>query len=118
MLARNPGVVVAMNVAGWFMTAIGKGLIMGLSVYITMAMCDANVGTGGETIQQPFVPAFIVLLISWAVAAFFISLFDFSCLTILQCFLISKEVKGKLWAPPGLVELMDDDDDKKAMKMN
>lgn len=83
MLARNPGVFIAMNVAGWFMTAIGKGLIMGLSVYITMALADANVGTGGEVIQQPFVPAFIVLLIAWAVAAFFISLFDFACLTIL-----------------------------------
>lgn len=83
MLARNPGTYMAMNVAGWLMTAIGKATIMGLSVYIAMAMADANVGTGGETIQQPFVPAFIVLLISWAVAAFFISLFDFACLTIL-----------------------------------
>lgn len=107
MLARNPGTMMAMNVAGWLMTAIGKATIMGLSVYIAMALADANVGTGGESIQQPFVPAFVVLLVSWAVAAFFISLFDFACLTILQCFLISKELKGKLFTPKALQALID-----------
>lgn len=50
MLARNPGTYMAMNVAGWLMTAIGKAAIMGLSVYVCMALADANVGTGGEVI--------------------------------------------------------------------
>lgn len=62
--------------------------------------------TEGSKIQQPFVPAFVVLLIAWLVAGLFISIFDFSCLTILQCFLTSKEVAsekgGKIFAPASL----------------
>lgn len=83
MLARNPGTYMATTIAGWLMTAIGKAVIMSLSTYIAMAMAEANAMTDGVIIQQPFVPAFFVFLISWVVAAFFISLFDFSCLTIL-----------------------------------
>ena len=106
----------ATNIAGWLMTAIGKAVIMGISTYIAMAMADANAMTGGVVIQQPFVPAFFVLLISWVVAAFFISLFDFSCLTILQCFLISRETKSAVYAPDALLDLIEDADERELVK--
>lgn len=113
MLTRNPGTFLATRIAGWLMTAIGKATIMGASVYIAMAMAQANAMTDGAVIQQPFVPAFFVLLISWVVAAFFISLFDFSCLTILQCFLISRELKcTALHVPDALLELIDDEEER------
>lgn len=97
-----------MNVVGWIMTGIGKGVIVASSVYLTMVLAQENVlvTTEGAHIQQPFVPAFVVLLIAWLVAGLFISIFDFSCLTILQCFLTSKEVAektgGRIYAPPSL----------------
>jgi hypothetical protein len=62
------------------------------------------------------VPVFFVLLLSWIVAAFFISLFDFSCLTILQCFLISREMKSAVWAPDALLDLIDDEDEKELVR--
>jgi hypothetical protein len=51
MMVRHPGTYAATNIAGWIMTAIGKGFIMGISVYIAMTLADANVMTGGEEIQ-------------------------------------------------------------------
>jgi hypothetical protein len=108
MIIGNPGTYTAMNIVGWIMTGIGKGVIVGASVYITMVLAQENVlvTTEGTTIQQPFVPAFVVLLVAWLVAGLFISIFDFACLTILQCFLTSKEVAstkgGKIFAPPSL----------------
>jgi len=116
MLTRNPGTYAATNIAGFLMTAIGKGTIMGASGYIAMLMADANAMTDGVTIQQPFVPVFFVMLESWIVAAFFISLFDFSCLTILQCFLISRELKCAVWAPDALLDLIDDDDERELVR--
>lgn len=94
MIIGNPGTYAAMNIVGWIMTGIGKGVIVGISVYLTMVLAAENVlvTTEGAKIQQPFVPAFIVLLVAWLVASLFISIFDFACLTILQCFLTSKEV--------------------------
>lgn len=85
MILRNPGTYGAMNIVGWIMTAIGKAAVMGVCVYITIVMAQSNVlvSTPGATIQQPFVPAFIVLLISWIVSGLFISVFDFASLTIL-----------------------------------
>jgi hypothetical protein len=108
MMLRNPGTYAATTIVGWIMTAIGKGVILGITVYMTMTLAHENVmvATEGGKIQQPFVPAFVVLLISWLVSALFISIFDFSCLTILQCFITSKEVakdgNGKVFAPKSL----------------
>jgi hypothetical protein len=94
MMLRNAGNYTAMVVVGWIMTAIGKGVIVGLSTYITILLAQKNilVATEGATINMPYIPAFPVLLISWLVAGLFITIFDFSALTILQCFLTCKEV--------------------------
>lgn len=108
MMIRNPGTFTAMNIVGWIMTAIGKGVILGASVYLTMLLAQASVltTTEGYKVQQPFVPAFVVLLIAYLVASLFISIFDFACLTILQCFLTCKETVGasggKVFAPKSL----------------
>lgn len=116
MLTRNPGTFLATKIAGFLMTAIGKATIMGFTGYIAMLMADANAMADGQVIQQPFVPVFFVLLEAWFVAAFFISLFDFSCLTILQCFLISKEMNCAVWAPDALLDLIDDEDEREVIR--
>lgn len=128
MIIGNPGTFTAMNIVGWIMTAIGKGVIVGLSVYITMVLAEMNVltTTEGAKIQQPFVPSFVVLLVAYLVASFFISIFDFACLTILQCFITCKEVSSSggasIQAPESLRAYLnkvgegDDKDDKKEDK--
>lgn len=85
LMLRNSSNYTAMNVVGWIMTSIGKGVIVGLSVFITILLAQNNVlvATPGAKIQLPYIPAFPVLLISWLVAGLFITVFDFSALTIL-----------------------------------
>lgn len=106
LIIGNPGMYAAMNIAGWIMTAIGKGVILGVCVYGTMLLAHENVlvATPNGKIQQPFVPAFVVLLVAWLVSALFISIFDFASLTILQCFITAKEAagSGKVFAPKSL----------------
>ena len=110
MIIRNAGTYSAMSVVGWIMTTIGKGVICGASVWLTMVLAKENVLVTYENgqIQQPFVPAFLVLLVAWLVSSLFISIFDFSCLTILQCFLTCRESSssGKIFAPPALKEYL------------
>jgi len=113
MIIRNAGMYTAMNVVGWIMTMIGKGVIIGFCVWLTMALAQENllVAESGGKIQQPFVPAFIVFLVTWTVSSLFISIFDFSCLTILQCFLTCKETKeftGKVFAPDALMPFLEE----------
>ena len=126
MIAGNPGTYAAMNIVGWIMTAIGKGVIVGLSVFVTIVLAQENkwVETPDYKVQQPFVPAFLVLLVAWLVSSLFFSVFDFAALTIMQCFLTCKEVSattgGKVFAPKALrsylrktgEEYKDDDDIK------
>lgn len=38
MIIGNPGTFGAMKIAGWIMTAIGKGVVVGAAVYITMIL--------------------------------------------------------------------------------
>lgn len=108
MIASNPGTYAAMNVVGWIMTAIGKGVISALSVFVTVVLAQENkwTQTPDYQVQQPFVPAFLVLLIAWVVASLFFTVFDFAGLTIMQCFLTCKEVStssgGKVFAPKAL----------------
>lgn len=40
MIIGNPGTFAAMQIVGWIMTAIGKGVVVGLSTYITMLLAD------------------------------------------------------------------------------
>jgi hypothetical protein len=53
MIIGNPGTYTAMNIVGWIMTGIGKGVIVGASVYLTMVLAQENVlvATEGATIQ-------------------------------------------------------------------
>ena len=38
MIVSNPGTYAAMNIVGWIMTAVGKGVIGGLSVFVTVVL--------------------------------------------------------------------------------
>jgi choline transporter-like protein 2/4/5 len=51
LILRNPGLMAAMNVAGWMMSGIGKALIMGLCTWLTMILAENNVLTGEARIQ-------------------------------------------------------------------
>ena len=58
----------------------------GLSWLFMGLMCD---------IQSPFMPLFIIALLSYMIASVFIAIFDVSANTILQCYLMDKEIASQ-----------------------
>lgn len=46
-------------------------------------------------VQSPFFPLFICFLLSWMIASTFIAVFDVSANTILQCYLMDKEIAAQ-----------------------
>jgi len=110
MMIRNPGTFTASNIVGWIMTGIGKGVIVGFSTLLTMVFVDKKILS--EKVMQPFVPAFCIFLFSWVIASLFLSIFDFACLAILQCFIQNKEMGGTVNTPDSLKDFIDKEDDK------
>ena len=42
MIAANPSIYASMNVVGWVMVSVGKGIICGLSVFVTIVLAGKN----------------------------------------------------------------------------
>ena len=110
MMIRNPGTFTASNIVGWIMTGIGKGVIVGLAVFLTIVLADKKVLA--KEVMQPFVPGFIIFLVAWIVSALFLTIFDFACLAILQCFLTNKEMGGTVATPDSLKDFIDKEESK------
>ena len=43
-------------------------------------------------VQQPYISAYCVMLCAYIISGFFLSCFDYSALSILQAFMVSKEL--------------------------
>ena len=46
-------------------------------------------------VESPFLPLFVVFLLSYMIASIFIAIFDVSANTILQCYLMDKEIAAQ-----------------------
>lgn len=114
MMVRHPGTFTASGIVGWIMTTIGKGVIVGSSTFLTIVMVDNKVLS--EKVMIPYVPAFIIFLISWVVSSLFLSIFDFASLAILQCFLTNMEMGGTAIAPDSLKDFVEKEEKEYADK--
>ena len=103
-----------MTIVGYIMTFIGKGLISGLSAWITY-ICAQKWYTN---VQQPVVPAIVVAIAAYLIASLFISLFDFAALTILQCFLVNIEMGGTVTTPDSLKPFIEQVEQQKEVQKN
>lgn len=81
MMVRHPGTFASSEFIGWIMVAIGKGAICGSMTYVTLLLAQQKVLS--EKVQQPFVPAAVILMFSFVVSSLFLTLFDYSALAIL-----------------------------------
>ena len=63
---------------------------MAASTFLTMAIIQK----GFPEVQQPFIPAAIILLVSYIVGSLFLSIFSFSSTAIMHCFLLDEECNG------------------------
>ncbi len=65
---------------------ISEALITTACTFICLAIVDAMF----KDIEQPFIPALVVALFAYMIASVFLAVFDFSALTILQCFCLDE----------------------------
>lgn len=94
------------------MMMLGKGTIMGLSGYITVLIIKAKY----EDVQQPFLPAFFVVIVAYVIGSFFLSIFSFSCTAILHCFIMADDAGGNVPSPESLEPFLKHNDELNAKK--
>jgi len=107
LMIRHAGRFTSLNVVGWLITFLGKGIIVGLSVWISILI----MGSGYPQIQQPIVPAVIVGFAAYIVSSIFLSVFDFAALAILHCFIMDQDFGGSTRTPQSLQPFLDKNDE-------
>ena len=60
-----------------------------------------------EEISQPFVPMFIVGLISYFVATLFLNIFEYAALAILHCFILDEDFGESHSTPDSLLPFLE-----------
>lgn len=108
LVMRNAGRFTSTNVVGYIMMFLGKGTIMAASCYLTFVLIKET----KPEVEQPLLPAFIILLVSYMVGSMFISIFSFSATAILHCFILDEETEGSRSTPASLVEFLSKYDNK------
>lgn len=106
-MARNAARFNAVMWTGAILLFIGKILVTTACVFLTIVLIDAQY----PDIEQPFIPAAIIGLFAYLVASMFLSVYDFSALTILHSFCLDEEQGGSRNTPEGLKKFLDMDPD-------
>lgn len=87
------------------MTSMGKGLIVAFNVYLTIVLTQSM----NPNVQQPWIPAIPIGILAYVVASLFLSIYDFSSLAILHCFILNEDQNGSTRPPKALEDFMDID---------
>jgi len=90
LMVRHAGRFGSASIIGWIMMMLGKGTIMALSGFFTILMITYSF----PLVQQPFLPAILIALVAYVVGSLFLSIFSFSCTTIMHCFLLDEDTGG------------------------
>lgn len=116
LMARNAARFNAVGWTGAILLFIGKLLITASCAFLTIVLVDAQntkglseYGIKYQKIEQPFIPAAIVAVFAFMIASMFLSVFDFSALTILHAFCLDEEQGGSRNTPDGLKKFLDMD---------
>ena len=109
MVLENSARFVALGALGDIFTVIGKIFITFLTTYVGFIIIT-NVDTYKDKIQSPIPPTCVFALISYTVAGLFMSVFEMTCDTIIQSFLIDEHIHngGAVFAPEPLKDFMKD----------
>uniref|UniRef100_A0A7S3FVB3 Choline transporter-like protein n=1 Tax=Strombidium rassoulzadegani TaxID=1082188 RepID=A0A7S3FVB3_9SPIT len=112
LMIRHAGRFSSVGVVGWIMTFLGKGVIVGLSMWLTILLVEQSY----TQVQQPIVPAVLVGIVAWVIASLFLSIFDYSSLAILHCFIVDQDFGGSAKTPDSLKNFLDFNDEQVAKK--
>jgi len=106
LILANPTRFGVVTVVGWLLAMVGRILITGLSAFV-FYIAITYVTAIQENVQEPIYLVILVALAALAISTIFMSIFDISVDTLLQCFLIDEQANGKpQYAHPDLIEVM------------
>ena len=101
----------SLNIIGRILDLIGKGVIVALSVWLTLLLIQS----AAPQVQQPYVPAMIVGIVAFLIASLFLTIFDFSASAILHCFISDEDFGGSRNTPESLKDFLEINDKSVAM---
>lgn len=111
LMIRHVGRFTSAAMVGWIMMFLGKATIMGASCYLTFLI----VKEAKPDVQQPLLPAVVILIVAYLVGSLFLSIFSFASTAILHCFILSEDTGNGVNCPQSLVSFLDQNDER-AMK--
>jgi ABC-type antimicrobial peptide transport system permease subunit len=86
-MAGNARRFTAVGITGSILSFLGKGVITMSSVFLTVVIINEAFT---DQVKQPAIPAVIVALFAYMISSVFLSVYDFSALTILHCFCLDE----------------------------
>ena len=103
LVVRHIGRFSASSLSTTIMSVLGKGVIIALSVWLTIL----SLNKWYPDVQSPVMPCVVVGCIAFVVSTMFLNVFSFSSLTILQCFLLDEDFGGSNRTPQSLQKFLD-----------
>lgn len=87
LMVRNAGRFSSLGMVDFMLMILGKGTIVSASALVTYLIADKAY----PLVQQPLIPAILIVAYAYVVASLFLTIFSFSARTILHCFLLQEE---------------------------
>ena len=110
LFVRHSGKFTGVDITGMLISLLGKGIIVAVNVYITILCLKMY------NVSQPYLISIIVGIISFVIATLFLTIFEFSSMAILQCFILDSDVGGTTKTPDSLKSFLELSGEVKAKK--
>lgn len=102
-----------MSVTGSILSFLGKALVTTACFFLTQVLTKAM----APEVEMVFIPAVIVGIFAYMISTIFLSVYDFSALTILHCFCLDEsQGSGTRNTPDGLKSFLEKDEEAEKME--
>ena len=101
LTVRNGGRFTGLDLSIFLVSLLGRGILIAFTIYICVLISNAC------EIKVPIVFAVITAIIAVVITTLFLTIFDFSSLAILQCFLLDEDFGGSSKTPESLKPFLD-----------
>lgn len=112
LMANNVRRFTAVAITGSILGFLGKGLITICCFFLTQVLTKYVT----PDVEMVFIPAFFIGLFAYMISSIFLSIYDFSALTILHCFCLDEAQGGTRSTPDGLKSFLEKDEEMEKLK--
>jgi choline transporter-like protein 2/4/5 len=114
LIVRHAGRFASSSLAETMITLLGKGGLITLNVWLTYLLVGAYL----PEVESPVMPMVMVGIITFIVSSLFLTVFSFSALSILQCFILDEDTGGSTKTPDSLKPFIEGSEKAQAAKDN